>query len=178
MIITQHNDNQRTGCNSTETLLTTGNVSSESFGKLNEYPVDGSVYAQPLLVPADSTNGFEHDVLIVATMHGTVFAFNVIGSTLISIHWQNHLVDTIQLPAPDIGPNNYGDIIWEVGILSTPVIDTDRGVLWVVTTSRKDQNNPIHQLWRLELSSGSEQASASFQPKSYQSSTFESNLNT
>jgi hypothetical protein len=50
-VTTQHYDNNRTGINPRESVLTTGNVGSGIFGKLYTRPVDGHIYAQPLYVP-------------------------------------------------------------------------------------------------------------------------------
>src|SRR5438067_9441940 len=50
-VLTQHNNNSRTGAYTTETILTPANVNKTSFGKLFSYPVDGRIYAQPLYVP-------------------------------------------------------------------------------------------------------------------------------
>ncbi|HYW40663.1 MAG TPA: hypothetical protein VE957_21360 [Terriglobales bacterium] len=47
-VLTYHNDIARTGQNLTESILTTSNVTSATFGKIGFYPVDGRVDAQPM----------------------------------------------------------------------------------------------------------------------------------
>jgi hypothetical protein len=47
-ITTNRYDRFGSGANTHETILDNGNVNGERFGKLYSYPVDGSVYAQPL----------------------------------------------------------------------------------------------------------------------------------
>src|SRR5262249_2616521 len=73
-VLTQHNDNQRTGANLNETILNTANVNVGQFGKLFTRNVDGHLYAQPLYVSNLNIGGKTRNVLFVATMHNSVYA--------------------------------------------------------------------------------------------------------
>jgi hypothetical protein len=48
-VLTQHNNNKRTGWNDKETLLNHGNVLPGKFGLAGTLAVDDQVYAQPLI---------------------------------------------------------------------------------------------------------------------------------
>ena len=157
-VLTQHNDLLRTGQNLFETTLTTSNVNSSKFGKLFSVPVDGLIYAQPLVVTSTPIAGAgTHDVVIVATMHNSVYAFdaNSGGDPL----WNVNLGPSV--PNTAIGPINAvtgkplgtQNIQVEVGILSTPVIDRANGLIYL---TRKDYTNSTQSLMFhvLDLASG------------------------
>src|SRR6185295_9399746 len=65
MVLTQHNNNSRTGANLNETILTTHNVNVSEFGKLFARTVDGQIYAQPLYVPSLLIHNAFHNVVFV-----------------------------------------------------------------------------------------------------------------
>jgi hypothetical protein len=156
-VTTQHNDNDRTGANLSETQLTTASVNVQGFGRLFRRHVVGAVYAQPLTLPgvAMPPSG-TRDVLYVATMHNYVYAFDAANPAAAAPLWRTSLGPSIQLPDPGIGPlGRYHDIAGEVGVLSTPVISTDLGVVYVVAAT-KEGSSYHHRLHALDLASGAE----------------------
>ena len=89
-VLTNRYDNGRTGLNPNETFLNTANVKSATFAKLGAYNVDGYVVAQPLYMQNVSIGGTSHNVVFVATMHDSLYAFdadNITGAPL----WQSQL---------------------------------------------------------------------------------------
>src|ERR1041384_7650423 len=68
-VLTQHNDNTRSGWNDNETALTTSNVNVQQFGAVFTLPVDDQVYAQPLVVGHVSVGGGSHNVVYIATVN-------------------------------------------------------------------------------------------------------------
>jgi len=89
-VLTYHNDIGRTGQNLNETVLTTGNVASATFGKIGFYSVDGLVDAEPLVASAIAVPGNgTHNLLIVPSEHNTVYAFDADSGTTI---WHTSLL--------------------------------------------------------------------------------------
>ncbi len=160
-MITQHNDNNRSGANLNEAILDTSNVNPNRFGKLFTRQVDGQIYAQPLyLCNVNIPNRGIHNVIYVATMHNTVYAFDADDPNATQPLWTANLGPSVPLPDPNIGPEGYEDITVEVGIVSTPYISIENNTVYVVSTN-KDPNSSdagaySHWLHALDASTGAE----------------------
>ena len=146
-VLTQHNDLSRSGANPNETVLTTSNVNENSFGKLFSLPVDGFVYAQPLYDQGVSIMGGIHNVVYVATAHDSVYAFDADSGAR---YWYMPLGHSV--PSSVINTQN---ILVEVGIISTPVIDPSSGTLYVVTKTYENSVQ-IFRLHALDITTGAE----------------------
>lgn len=144
-VTTHHYDSARTGADLSETVLNTSNVNPGQFGKLFSYPVDASVYAQPLFVPAVQISGAgTHNVIYVATMNNSVYAFDADSNTggNASPLWTRNYNDTAAgitpVPSTDVQNPGQTDIIGPVGILSTPVIDPATKVLYFAVRTKEN----------------------------------------
>jgi hypothetical protein len=143
-VTTWHNDIGRTGQNTNETVLTTSNVAPPTFGKLCTYPVDGEVYAQPLVVTGVNIGG-QHTVVYVVTQRDNVYAFdgvnvNTDGSCILLK--QATLVDGVNEGPVDcshLGGCPSGPYF---GVLGTPVIDTAAGIMYLVAESQSPPPPP------------------------------------
>ena len=152
--VTYHNDNYRTGWNSTETVLTPANVGSSSFGLLFKVKLDDQVDAQPLVVPGVNvtTGKFPgtHDVVYVVTENDTVYAIDANTSTVLLTQ---SLGKPVQMP---LSCNNNGP---NVGINSTPVIDSSSNTLYVIAYTQ-DNTGPTYRVHALDLGSLAEKVTA------------------
>ncbi|HET7923605.1 MAG TPA: PQQ-binding-like beta-propeller repeat protein, partial [Rhodanobacteraceae bacterium] len=138
-VVTERYDDARLGANLSETQLNTSNVGASAFGKLWSYTASGSVYAQPLYVhdlaiPGQGT----HNVLYVATMNDVLYAFDADSPgvapdflPLLSLDIASQVPGEFPACIPDIlGYND--NIIGNVGIESTPVIDRSTNTIYLV----------------------------------------------
>lgn len=156
-VVTWHYDNMRTGANRQETILTPANVVWTQFGELFSQPVDGAIVGQALYLPNVSipNNGI-HNVVYVATMNDSVYAFDADNNTGTNSAplWTQRVLPSGATPVPISVQGGAGTTAWtQVGVVSTPVIDTATGTLYVVA---KDYLNGIvsNRLWGLNVSTG------------------------
>ena len=159
-VLTQHNDLLRTGSNLAESQLTTGNVNVNTFGMLFSYPVDASVYAQPLYVPSVQISGKgTHNVVYVATMNDSVYAFDADtnngpnANPLWSVNYTNPGAGVTAIPSTDIqtSPNVSGPM----GIMGTPVIDRSTGTMYLVARTL-ETGVYVQRLHAIDITSGAE----------------------
>ena len=153
-VTTYHNDNGRTGQNLAETVLTPANVNPAQFGRLFRYSVDGYVYAQPLYlqgvaVPDKGT----HDVVYVATEHDTVYAFDA-ASKKNGPLWKRKfgIRGARAVKSSEVGCD---DLVPEIGITSTPVIDPVASRLYVVAKTM-EHGQAKQRLHALDVATGAE----------------------
>lgn len=156
-VLTQHNNNARTGANLQETTLNQTSVTVNNFGLLFKLPVDGQVYAQPLTVAQVPIPGKgTHNLVLVATMHNSVYAFDAdqAGPAL----WQVSLGPSVAMSQSIIHTycgGNYLDITDEIGILSTPVIDPATNTVYVEAKTLENGQH-IDRLHALDLTTGAQ----------------------
>jgi hypothetical protein len=155
-VYTYHNNLSRDGVNSKEYALNTSNVKSGTFGKRFACSIDAAAYAQPLWVANVAIGGGTHNVLIAATQHDTVYAFDADASPC-QTFWTKSLLGSGEtwLNNGNVGSN---DITPDIGIVGTPVIDPATKTIYVVSKSKN--GGSFHQrLHALSLIDGSEKFS-------------------
>ncbi len=150
-------DNNRTNANPNEPGLNTLDVNVNQFGLVHIFPVDGQVYAQPLYLHGFSMPGKGTlNVLYVATMHNSVYAFDADASSGTGQLWQVNLGTSINpLNIVDSAGDIYSDIQHEIGILSTPVIDRSANTIYLVSEILQGGKTAFY-LHALDLTTGSE----------------------
>ena len=170
-VLTSHNDNARTGLNASETVLAPTNVNTSGFGQIFSQPVDGQVYAQPLyvsklMIPNKGT----HNVVFVATMHDSVYAFDAdtnIGSNAPPLWHTSFINPAAGVTVPQAidaagGSADCGTFSGDVGIIGTPVIDLTNGTLYVVVRTKEPSPPPtgpimqVQRLHALDITTGNE----------------------
>lgn len=159
-VVTYHYDNTRQGANTNETVLNLANVNVTNFGKLFTYAVDGHVYAQPLIMTNLTFPGRGvRNAVFVATENDSIYAFDADsnGDTNGGLLWSTNLGIAAVTPNNDFG-NRYGayhDLVPEMGITGTPVIDPVSGTLYCDVFTHEGAGY-YHRIHALNLTNGTE----------------------
>jgi hypothetical protein len=165
-VLTQHNNLSRTGANLEETILNAANVNTNAFGLLFTRAVDDQIYAQPLVMTNVDIPGHGiHNIVYVATVNDSVYAFDADDPTTGTPYWQVSFTN-----ATAVAPRNtdmtgacgglYRDFSGNMGIVGTPVIDPVAGTLFVVVRTKEFGTTFVQRLHALELRTGAERTNS------------------
>ena len=169
-VLTFQYGNNRNGLNTNETLLTPATVNTNNFGLLINYVTDGFVYTQPLYVPGVAVPGQGmHNMVLVATEHDSIYAFDADSNTGTNggLLWKTNLgVSALCANQSVFGARYcgtcYPDIIPEVGVTGTPVIDPATGTIYLDVFTREVvagvSTNFYHRIHALNITNGMERS--------------------
>ncbi|MBE7174049.1 MAG: hypothetical protein INR73_25975, partial [Williamsia sp.] len=153
--------------NSSEKKLTQTNVTPSTFGKLFSRTVDDQIYAQPLIVANLTIGGKARNVVYVATVNNTLYAFDADDASASTPLWKVSLTpsgyravkNTDMTGACD---GNYQDFTGNMGTVGTPVIDLATKTLYVVAHSVLTTNSAtnIQYLHAIDILTGAEKANS------------------
>jgi hypothetical protein len=155
-VLTQHNDNSRSGAALHESKLTPKNVASSSFVKLFTRQVDGDVVGQPLFLKGARTSTGVKDLFLVTTSKNNLYAFDANDLTPAATSvWARNLCSSAR---SGVCGETYSRV---VGITSTPVIDASTQAMYVVANCTapgapivNDINNGVIRMYAINLKDG------------------------
>src|SRR5713226_3806662 len=165
-VLTQHNDNSRTGANLNESILNINNVNTNQFGLVFTRAVDDQVYAQPLVMNGVSIPGVgARNIVIVATVNDSVYAFDGDDPSVSAPYWQ------VSFLGPNaVAPRNsdmtgacggrYQDFSGNIGIVGTPVIDAASGTVYLVARTLENLTTFVQRLHALDVRTGAERTNS------------------
>ena len=162
-----------------ETVLNRSNVTPSTFGLAFKLPVDDAIFAQPLYVPNVVINQAAHNVLYVATMSDTLYAFDadVGGAPLWTLNLAS-LVGAMPVPIAQFTFSGNRNIVGNLGILSTPVIDLSTNTLYAVACTLEN-STMVYRLHAIDITSGAVRPGSGVQISgSYGGSTFDGRYQT
>ena len=177
-VLTQHNDNTRAGFDNQESVLTTANVNSSSFGTLFTLPVDDQVYAQPLVYGNLNIASGTHNTVFIATTNNTVYAYDGTNGTLF---WKKNFTESgMRVPIPSDMNSSwcspYPNFTTEIGIVGTPVIDSASKTMYFVARSTTG-GQFFQYLHAINVIDGSEKAGSPVQITASVAGTGDGNFN-
>jgi len=142
------------GATLSETSLTASNITSSTFGLVFRLTADDNILAQPLYVPNLVIGGATRNVLYVATMRDTLYAFDADRGGLPL--WTRNLAtfeNATPVPIAQFAYRGNRNIIGNLGILSTPVIDLSTDTLYAVACTLEN-SNLVYRLHAVNIITG------------------------
>src|SRR5450631_3745690 len=144
------------GANLAEVTLNTSNVALSTFGLVFKLPVDSNVYAQPLYVPNVAIFGQgTHNVVYVATMSDTLYAFD--ADTGVKL-WSDNFASSVGATPVSYAQFAFAgnrNVVGNLGILSTPVIDPSTNILYLVACTLEN-STMVYRLHAVNSVTGAE----------------------
>ena len=161
-VLTQHNDQARTGANLAEKVLNTTNVNTNQFGLVFTRAVDDQFYAQPLVMTNVNlgTNGI-HNLVIIATVNDSVYAFDADDPSVSAPYWHISFLGPNVVPPANTDMTGacggaYKDFSGSFGIVGTPVIDPVAGTLFLLARTKENGSTFVQRLHALDIRNGTE----------------------
>ncbi|SDD73336.1 Por secretion system C-terminal sorting domain-containing protein [Mucilaginibacter pineti] len=162
-VLTQHNDLYRTGWYKQETILNTKNVKRGSFGKIFSRAVDDQIYAQPLVkLNLTLPNVGKKNVVFIATVNNSVYAFDADSANVSAPYWQLNLTPNgsrviANTDMTGACGGGYRDFSGNIGIVSTPVIDSATNTMYLLARSVIKTSGVYEQyIHALDITTGAE----------------------
>ena len=171
-VVNYHNDTSSSGVNSTESALTPANLTVNTFSKRFATAVDGCVYAQPLYLPSITVSGGsapgEHNLVFVATQHDSLYAIDAQSGLVV---WKDSFLTTgmsgaTSITTMPVGDTGSSDTPPEIGICSTPVIDSSTNMLYVTAKTKQIVNGNtsaphyVYTIYKIDVTNGNSTANA------------------
>jgi hypothetical protein len=171
-LLTRGWDNDRSGWNRGETVLTQANVKTRGLARITTIPVYGDtrgMESQPLILPAVKlADGSTHDVMVLASMANIVRG---VDATTGAALWQTPPLGTPITGSDSLGPNfpnamcpgpNQTIDCYQIndkwGVISTGVIDPDTQRVYLVAWVSPDgtPQNGRYYMYALNVSDGTQ----------------------
>lgn len=162
-VLTSEFNNNRTGHNPFETILTPANVGGGTFGKLGQYPVDDLVYARPLALDHYRFAKGVKNAVIFATENNSVYAYDAARYGVDALIWHIHFGAPLDVSSVPGGPTHGHQqfLGFTIGCMATPVIDKAAGVLYALCSDGTSGSITAGwQIHRVDLKTGAELGTA------------------
>ena len=147
---TRKNGNSGTGVQTNELALTPASVSSGKFVQRWSAALDAAIWGQPLYLNGVTIGGKARNAVFVTTANDSVYALDADTGSLL---WKTSFLS----PGVTAVAGTSLQISSQIGILSTPVIDPVKQVMYVVAvTSENNATTFPHRLHALSILTGKE----------------------